>query len=201
MKTIRLLFIALMLMSLTNFAEAQYKIGDKVQDFSLKNVNGKMVSLADYTEAKGFILIFSCNHCPFVHKYESRIKYLHANYAPKGFPVIAINSNDEKISPGDSYDEMKKRYKAQGYRFAYLYDQTQEVAAKFGAERTPHVYVLNKKQDGIVLEYFGTIDNNVDNASKADKKYVQDAVNALLENSKPPVTETKAVGCTIKWRK
>lgn len=200
MKKVKLLLISAILLVSANYLAAQYKIGDKVQDFRLKNVDGKMVSLADYKDAKGFIVIFSCNHCPVVHKYESRMKALHAAYESKGFPVVAINPNDEKISPGDSYPEMQKRYKAQGYKFAYLWDQTQEVARRFGAERTPHIYILTKESDGLKLAYIGAIDNNADNAAKADKQYVKDAIDSLLKDRDLTVSETRAVGCTIKWR-
>lgn len=200
MKKIRLLLISAIMLVSVNYLTAQYKIGDKVQDFNLKNVDGKMVSLADYKDAKGFIVIFSCNHCPVVQKYENRMKALHAAYASKGFPVVAINPNDEKISPGDSYAEMQKRYKAQGFKFAYLWDDTQKVAKRFGAERTPHVYIVTKESGDFRLAYIGAIDNNADNAANADKQYVKDALDALLKNKELAVTETKAVGCSIKWR-
>ena len=177
-----------------------YEVGDKVKDFSLKSVDGKMVSLADYKTAKGFIVIFDCNTCPFSKAYLNRIKALNDKYADNGFPVIAINSNDSKRSPGDSYKEMVKYAKKNDYQHPYLYDEDQSVATLFGATNTPHVYVLKKTGNDMVVDYIGAIDNNTKDADAADKKYVEDAVDALLKGQKPGVTKTKAIGCTIKWK-
>ncbi len=177
-----------------------YEVGDKVKDFSLKSVDGKMVSLADYKTAKGFIVIFDCNTCPFSKAYLNRIKALNDKYADNGFPVIAINSNDSKRSPGDSYKEMVKYAKKNDYQHPYLYDEDQSVATRFGATNTPHVYVLKKTGNEMVVDYIGAIDNNTKDADAADKKYVENAVDALLKGQKPGVTKTKAIGCTIKWK-
>lgn len=177
-----------------------YDVGDDVSDFELKSVEGEMVSLSDYEDAKGFILIFDCNTCPYSKAYRDRIKELHAKYADEGYPVVAIQPNDPEKSPGDSFDKMKEYADEHGYEHAYLYDETQEVAKRFGATNTPHVYVLEKEDASLVVRYIGAIDNNTKDASAADKKYVEDAVNALLEGENPEVTKTKAIGCTIKWR-
>lgn len=177
------------------------KIGDKAPDFRLKNVDGKMVSLADYTQAKGFIVIFSCNHCPFVKAYEDRMIALHEKYAPKGFPVIAINSNDPEVVPEDSFDKMVERAQQKKFPFVYLFDEGQKVYPLYGAARTPHVYILSKKANDLVVEYIGTIDDNYKDASAVKEKYVENAVDALLSGKKPAVTETKAVGCSIKVKK
>jgi len=116
------------------FAFSQgYKIGDKAADFKLKNVDGKMVSMADYKDAKGFVVIFSCNHCPYVIAYEDRMIELHNEYAPKGFPIIAINSNDPEVQPQDSYEKMIERAKEKNFPFAYLFDEGQKIYPKFGA--------------------------------------------------------------------
>lgn len=177
-----------------------YEVGDKVEDFKLKNVDGKMVSMADYKEAKGFIVIFDCNTCPYSKAYLNRIKALDENYAVKGYPVLAINSNDPKKSPGDTFDEMVAYAKKNDYKHAYLYDADQTVAKRFGATNTPHVYVLTKDDSGLVVNYIGAIDNNTRDAGAADKKYVESAVDALLQGDKPETTKTKAIGCTIKWK-
>ncbi len=195
------LFLAVVAISLQTFAEGPYKAGDYASDFSLKNLDGKMISLRQYNDSKGFIVVFSCNVCPVVQKYEDRIKELHKEYSGKGYPVVAINSNDKSVSPGDSYDEMKKRAKKQGYEFEYLYDESQEVAKRFGATNTPHVYLLSKQEGKFKVEYVGAIDNNADNSAAADKKYVVDALNKLINGEQPSVTATKAVGCGIKWKK
>ena len=178
---------------------AQYEVGDKVKDFKLENINGEMVSLADFDEAEGFIVVFTCNTCPYAKKYEERIIALDKKYAKKGYPVVAINPNCVKKQPGDSMDAMKERSKEKDYSFVYLKDYGQEVAKQFGAERTPEIYLVEKKNDGMYVVYTGTIDNNVDDPSKADKHYVEDAVDALMAGNKVELAETKAVGCTIKW--
>lgn len=181
-------------------AQAQYKVGDKIADFSLKNVDGKMVSLSGQKDAKGVIVVFTCNHCPFSVKYEDRIIELHKKYATKGYPVVAINPNDKDKSPDDSYDKMKERAKSKKFPFAYVYDESQDIARAFGAARTPHVFIVTKEQQDWVLKYIGAIDNNAESGEKADKKYAEDALNALLAGKNPEPTETKAIGCTIKWK-
>jgi peroxiredoxin len=182
------------------FAQS-YKIGDEVKDFSLKNVDGKMVAMKDFSKAKGIIVIFTCNHCPFSVAYEQRIMNLDVKYRPMGYPVIAINPNDPAIVPDDSYENMVKIALEKGYTFPYLFDETQEVAKAFGAAKTPHVFLLNKVKSKLILEYMGAIDNNSDDATQADKKYTEEAVDALLAGKKPAVTETKAIGCGVKWKK
>ena len=178
-----------------------YKVGDEAKDFSLKNVDGKMVSLKDYGKAKGFIVVFTCNHCPFAKAYEQRIMDLDKKYASLGYPVIAINPNDPVVSPDDSYDHMVSRSNERAYSFPYLLDETQDIAKSYGATKTPHVYILSKQKSKLTVEYIGAIDNNTDDPSAADKKYVENAVDALLAGKKPELTETKAVGCTVKWKK
>lgn len=178
-----------------------YKIGEDAKDFNLKNIDGNMTSLKDNKDAKGFIVVFTCNHCPFAKAYEQRIIDLDKKFRPLGFPVIAINSNDPKIVPDDSFDNMVKTAKEKSYPFPYLFDETQEVAKAFGATKTPHVYILNKNKAKYTVSYIGAIDNNTDNPDKADKKYVEDAVNQLLAGQTVTVTETKAIGCGIKWKK
>ncbi len=178
-----------------------YKVGDMARDFSLKNVDGKMVSLADYQKAKGYIVVFTCNHCPFAQAYEQRIIQLHNKYASQGFPVIAINPNDKTRSPEDSYENMVTRAKDKQYPFAYVYDETQEIAKSYGATRTPHVFLLSKTKAGNKVEYIGAIDDNSEEASAVKEAYLSNAIDALL-NGKPITTNnTKAIGCTIKWRK
>ena len=178
-----------------------YKVGDTVRDFSLKNIDGKMVSLKDMKDAKGFIVVFTCNHCPFSKAYEERIMALDKKFSSEGYPVIAINPNDPSIVEEDSYDNMIKRSTEKKYSFPYLFDQSQETATAYGATRTPHVFVLQKEKSDFVVKYIGAIDNNTDEPDKADKKYIDDAVNSLLKGQPVAVTETKAIGCGIKWKK
>jgi len=197
------LFVSLVWLGMI-FASAKaadgYKPGDKARDFKLKNVDGKMVSMADYKDAKGYIVVFTCNHCPFAKAYESRIIALDKMYKTKGFPVVAINPNDKSKEPEDSYENMVAYAKDKNYPFPYLYDESQEIAMAYGAARTPHVFVLSKKGNDLTVEYIGAIDNNTDDASAVTKKYVEDAVNNLLAGKKPETTSTKAIGCTIKWK-
>ncbi len=198
MKTKFLLF-CLLLSSVTIFAEG-YKIGDIARDFSLKNVDGKNVALADFKNAKGYIVVFTCNHCPFSKAYESRIIGLDKKYASLGYPVIAINPNDVKTVPEDSYDNMVALAKEKNYTFPYLYDESQQIASTYGAARTPHVFVIQKVNGNNVVKYIGAIDNNADDANKVTAKFVENAVDALLAGKEIPLAETKAIGCTIKWK-
>jgi len=164
-------------------------------------VKGETVSLSQFNDAKGFIVTFWCNSCPVVKKYDQRLQDINAEFASKGYPVIAINPNDKTVAPGDSFEEMQKVAKNKNYKFEYLYDETQETARAYGATNTPHVYLLSKKDGKLIVEYVGAIDNNADDASAADKKYLADAVNSLLKGESPEVKGTKAIGCTIKWKK
>ncbi|MCB0821284.1 MAG: thioredoxin family protein [Bacteroidales bacterium] len=197
MKKLTLLTTVILLAGLT-FAQTGYKVGDKASDFELKNVDGKMVSMADYPDAKGFILIFTCNHCPYSKAYEDRIIELDNTFKSKGYPVIAINPNDPAIQPEDSFEEMKIRAKEKGFTFPYLFDDGQKVFPVYGASRTPHVFIVNKEHGEYIIRYIGAIDNNHTDAEAADKRYVQDAVNALIEGGVPNPEFTKAIGCSIK---
>ncbi|WPP51234.1 thioredoxin family protein [Catalinimonas niigatensis] len=178
-----------------------YQVGDYATDFNLEGVDGKTVSLSDYREAEGYIVIFTCNTCPYAKMYEQRIIDLHKTYADKGFPVVAINPNCPERSPGDAMSEMKKRAEDKGFGFAYLQDVTQETTKAYGATNTPQVFLLDKESSGkLKVAYIGTIDNNYKDAAKANVHYVQAAVDALIEGKKVPETKTKAIGCTIKWK-
>jgi peroxiredoxin len=175
-----------------------YKIGDTARDFSLKNVEGKDISLAGIQGAKGYIVVFTCNHCPYAIAYEDRIMGLHKKYAPQGYPVVAINPNDKDVQPADSYENMKVRAREKGFLFDYVYDATQEIARTYGATRTPHVYILDKNR---VVRYIGAIDDNSEDAAAVKEKYVENAVDALLSGKEVALKETKAIGCSIKWKK
>lgn len=177
-----------------------YNIGDVVADFKLKNINGKMVSLSDFSAAKGFIVVFTSNHCPFSKSYEDRVIALDNKYASQGFPVIAINPNDPDAYEEDSFANMQARAKEKGYTYPYLADDTQTVSKLFGAMRTPQIYVLKKEGGKLILSYLGAIDDNAQDPSGVTKRYVEDAVNNLLAGKPVVTTTTKAVGCAIKWK-
>ena len=177
-----------------------YTIGDTVENFKLANVDGKMVSLSDYKNSKGVIVTFTCNTCPYAKGYEQRIMDLDVKYADKGFPVIAINPNDVQRVPEDSMEEMKKRSSKKGYTFPYLRDDSQEIAKAFGATKTPHNYILSNNNGQFKVEFIGAIDDNPRDGSKVKKKYVEDAIDALLAGKTPPTRNVNAIGCTIKWK-
>ncbi|ROI01391.1 thioredoxin family protein [Chryseobacterium sp. G0240] len=178
-----------------------YEVGDEATDFKLKNIDGKMVSLSDFKAAKGFIVIFTCNHCPYAKKYEDRIVELDKKYKEQGYPVIAINPNDPNVQPEDGYQQMIDRAKQKGFTFPYLVDEGQKIYPQYGATKTPHVFVLQKEKGKNIVKYIGAIDNNYDNPNDVSEYYVQDAVNALLKGESVKNTKTVAIGCTIKVKK
>lgn len=202
MKTFKLLLVGVLFLSLTAFTTKGdgYKVGDVATDFSLENIDGEMVSLADYDDAKGFIVIFTCNTCPYAVAYEDRIIELDKKYASKGYPVIAIMPNNTDVKPGDSMDNMKKRAASKGFTFPYLMDKGQKIYPQYGATKTPHIYVLQKESKGNVVKYIGAIDDNFKDASMVNTKYVEDAVDALLAGKEITETNTRAIGCSIKTK-
>jgi peroxiredoxin len=177
-----------------------YGVGDTVADFKLKNVDGKMVALSDYKNSKGVIVIFDCNTCPYSKKYNERIIALNKKYAAQGYPVVTINSNDPNVSEGDSFEEMVDLAKRKNYDFPYLVDETQNVARAFGATNTPHAFVLQRAGKDFKVAYIGAIDDNSRDESQVSKKYVEEAVDALVNGKNIQTNKTKAVGCGIKWK-
>ncbi|WP_288376981.1 redoxin domain-containing protein [Chryseobacterium culicis] len=184
-----------------NTAAKGYEVGDEAADFKLKNIDGKMVSLSDFKSAKGFIVVFTCNHCPYAKKYEDRIIELDKKYKSKGYPVIAINPNDPDVQPEDGYQQMIERAKQKGFTFPYLVDEGQKIYPLYGATKTPHVFVLKKESGKNIVKYIGAIDNNYDNPNDVSEHYAQDAVNALIKEELVKMTKTVAIGCTIKIKK
>jgi len=200
MKTFKLVIALILLVGTTAFTAdtGGYKIGDVATDFNLKNIDGNMVSLADYKDAEGYIVIFTCNTCPYAVAYEDRIIELDKKYANKGYPVIAIMPNNTEVKPGDNMQAMKARAQAKGFTFPYLMDEGQKIYPQYGATKTPHVYVLERTKRGNVVRYIGAIDDNYQSAEAVTTKYVEEAVDALIDGSEVPTKETRAVGCTIK---
>jgi peroxiredoxin len=192
------LLLFTMLLATAISAQNGYDIGALAADFNLENINGSFVSLSDFSESKGFIVVFTCNTCPYAVAYEDRIEALNKKYAKKGYPVIAIMPNNTEIKPGDSLDAMRKRANKKGFTFPYLIDREQAVFPQYGATKTPHVYVLQKNNEMLTVRYIGAIDDNYKDANKVVLKYVEDAVDALLMNRKVPVSKTRAIGCSIK---
>lgn len=201
MKTIKsILLLAVLVIGVSAFTlktdDLGYAVGDTIEDFKLKNVDESMVSLSDFKNAKGFIIIFTCNTCPYSVANEDRIIALQSKYQQKGFPVIAINPNDPAARSGDSFAEMKVRAKDKKFNFPYLFDDGQKVYPKFGATKTPHVYIVTKND--MKVKYIGAIDNSSRNPDAVTEKYVENAVDALLVGKKIQKTETRAIGCSIK---
>lgn len=198
-----LLICMITLLSFKTDTTIGYEVGDKAMDFELVNasstINGidKTVSFNDYKNAKGFIIIFTCNHCPFSKAYEERIIALQKKYEKKDIHVIAINPNDKERQPSDSYDNMKIRAKEKGFNFAYLYDETQDIAKAYGARKTPHVYLLDSKKQ---VKYIGAIDDNTEGGNSVKKKYVENAIAEMLAGKSITKPTSKAIGCTIKWK-
>lgn len=173
-----------------------YEVGDVAENFSLQNaIDGEWVSLSDYADVNGYIVIFTCNTCPYAVMYEDRIIDLHNTFAPRGYPVVAINPNDPEIKPGDSYEAMKERAEEKNFPFPYLFDAEQAVFPKYGAKRTPHIFLLDENR---IVRYIGAIDNNAQNAAAANEHYVAAAIEALEKGEEPDPDFTKAIGCTIK---
>ncbi len=192
------IFLAMALM-LGMGVTAQLKIGDKAPSFNLKNIDHKKVSLDDYKDQKGVVVVFTCNHCPYAVLYEARLVELQKQFGPKKFPVIAINPNDSTIVPADGFSKMITNAAEKGFNFPYLLDDEQ-LFKKYGATRTPHVYLLKNEGKHFSVAYIGAIDDNPQDASDVKDAYVAQAIEAILAGKKPKVTETRAVGCTIKFK-
>ena len=157
-----------------------------------------MISLSDYPDANGFIVIFTCNTCPYAVAYEDRIIALDQKYKSQGVPVIAINPNNPAVQPRDDFAHMQQRAAEKGFTFPYLLDEGQEIFPLYGATRTPHVFLLEKTDPGNKVRYIGAIDDNYSNADAVETKYVEDAVDAMLGGQEIPLETTKAIGCSIK---
>ena len=160
-----------------------------------------MVALSDYSHENGVVLIFTCNHCPYAKAYEDRIIQLHKDYVGKGYPVLAVNSNDSLVVAQDSYSNMRLRAKEKHYPFPYLLDDNHKVQNQFGAQKTPHVFLLENKNNEFHVKYIGTIDDSPMNSEAVSIKYLSDAIEALIKGENPNPEVTKAIGCSIKVKK
>ncbi len=191
-----LIFFTLLLGTLSfTFLADGYKVGDKAADFKLKNIDGKMISLSDFEGAKGYIITFTCNHCPYAVMYEDRLIELHNKYAPLGYPVVAINPNDPSVQPADGYEEMIVRAEEKNFPFVYLFDDGQKVYPNYGATKTPHVFLLDKD---MTVKYIGAIDDSPRDADAVEVKYLENAIASLQKGENPNPSTTKAIGCSIK---
>ncbi len=173
------------------------EIGQKAPQFELPGVDDKTHSLAQVKGPQGTIVVFSCNHCPYVVMYEERMVKLHRDYAPRGITMVAINANDTEAYPADNLENMKLRAASRGFEFPYLIDESQESARLYGATRTPEVFLLD--ESGTVV-YHGRIDDNAEDAGAVERHDLREALEQLLAGSPIAVPDTTPIGCGIKWR-
>ncbi len=171
--------------------------GDRLPSFRrLKATDGKQYAAEDFGE-NILVIVFSCNHCPYVQAYEDRMVEFQSAYASKGVRLVAINSNDLTNYPADSFEQMIVRARQKKFNFPYLRDDDQSAAEAFGATHTPQFFVFDKERN---LRYSGKMDDSWNDPAAAKHFYLRDAVDALLKGEAPPVAETFSIGCTIKWR-
>lgn len=176
---------------------SKLKIGSVMPDFKLPGVDGRTYAASDFADRKAMVVIFSCNHCPYVKAYEERMVALQRDYGPRGVQLVAICSNDAANYPDDSFENMKKNAKARGYNFPYLHDETQDVARAFGAEKTPHLFVFDGQR---TLAYEGRIDDNHQDPGAVKRHYLREALDAILAGRPVAEPEVFAIGCSIKWK-
>lgn len=176
---------------------ANLRIGDKALPFTLPGVDGRNHSLTDYVGKKATVVIFSCNHCPYVIAWEDRMVQTQTDYAAKGVQLLAINANDAAKYPADDFEQMKQRAKEKSFNFPYLHDESQAIARAYGAQRTPEVFLFDDKG---MLRYHGVIDDNYDDPAAVKNKYLRDALDTVLSGKVPATADTMPVGCTIKWK-
>jgi len=173
------------------------QLGDSAPDFHLPGVDDRDHALADYADRSALVVIFSCNHCPYVRAWENRMVQLQNDFAQQGVQFIAINANNAETRPADSFPKMQERAVEQGFNFPYLHDESQRVARAYGAQRTPEVFVFDAARQ---LRYHGAIDDNYDDPAAVKQDYLREALNVVLANRQPAVGETPVVGCSIKWK-
>jgi len=173
-------------------------IGNKMEPFKLKNVDGKILGSDELSKGKqATVIIFSCNHCPYVQAWEDRMIDIGRTYSSRGVAFALINANDPAKYTEDSFPEMVKRAASKGYPFPYLHDEDQSVARTYGATRTPEVFLFDVQG---ILCYHGRIDDNYENPDQVRSQDLKNALEAVLEGKRPSIPETPVVGCTIKWK-
>lgn len=196
----RFYFLTIIFILIEVTAYAQTSDGT-ILDFKLLNVDKEFVSLSQYPDAKGFIIVFTCNHCPFAKLYPDRLNALYDHYMPLGVPLIAISSTDTILYEEDGFMEMIERARDENYHFPYLFDAEQTVARNFFAQKTPHAYVIWKIDGRWQVRYSGAIDDNGLNPEKVTQPFVAMALEALLAGKQVPIQQTGSIGCQILFRK
>ena len=176
-------------------------IGQPAPDFDLPGVDGRNHRLSDFDGCRLLVVVFSCNHCPYVVGSEERMIKFALTYAPKGVAFVAINSNETENHPADSFEHMVERARGKNFPFPYLRDETQEVALAYGALRTPHYFVFDKDETGRRrLRYTGRMDDHPRTPGAQKTRELADAVDAMLAGRRPPAEVTNPIGCNVKWK-
>ena len=203
MKSIKTVAFFLLLISLYSFSGNNKApvslIGNTVNDFSLRNIDNKNISLNDFKNAKGFIIVFTCNHCPFAKLYSERFNALNSKYKSLGVPLLAINSMDTATYDDECFILMQQKASSAKFNFPYLHDALQTVGKSFSAEHTPHAFVIWKEKNNWIIKYSGAIDDNGEHPELATP-YIANAVEELLQNKPVSKTETQSFGCKIFYR-
>lgn len=171
--------------------------GDEAIPFTLPGVDGEAYSFSNYQEKAAIAVIFTCNHCPYARAWENRIVSIQNDYAGRDVQVLAINANNAEKYPDDGFPQMQQRAEEKAFSFPYLQDESQEVATAYGAERTPEVFLFDGDRK---LAYHGAVDDNYDDPNAVQDHYLRDAIEAVLSGGEPSTSETRPVGCTIKWK-
>ncbi len=171
-------------------------VGKAAPSFNLKGVDGESHSLDDYAGKKALVVVFTCNHCPAAVKAEDRLIQIQSDYADRGVQLVAINPNEDKGHPTDSYEHMIERARDKGFNFPYLRDETQEIARAYGAVRTPHVFLLDGDRK---VAYRGRIDDNIDDVNAVRRHDLREAIEEVLAGKSVSVQSTESVGCSVKW--
>jgi peroxiredoxin len=172
-------------------------LGAPCPDFELPGVDGRSYARDDFASASALVVMFICNHCPYVKAVEDRIIRLAREYGPRGVQVVGVCSNDAETYPDDSFDQLAARWRERGYGFPYLHDEPQDVARAFGAVCTPDIFVYDRDRH---LAYRGRIDDSWKDESKVTTRELAGALDALLAGGKPAEKQRPSMGCSIKWR-
>jgi peroxiredoxin len=202
-RVLKVIFI-LFVWSSFGFKGEPYKetkhIGKSISDFSLLNIDSNRISFKTFPNAKGFIVVFTCNHCPFAKLYPARLNALNLKYSSLGVPLLAINSMDTAVYEDESLELMRAKVMREKTNFPYLYDVTQSVGKSFGADHTPHAFILWKENEQWIIKYAGAIDDNGEHPELANS-YIENALTELLANKPISKAETASFGCRIYYRK
>ena len=177
---------------------AALQIGDPIVDFDLPATDGRRYTVESFRDKPVLGVIFWCNHCPYVQAWEQRIVDIQREYAGRGVQLVLINSNDPVQYPQDSFEAMKQRAQEKQYPFPYLFDETQQVARRYGATRTPEIFLFDRERR---LRYHGRPDDNFEDPAAVTKAYLREAIEALLAGRSPAVAQTDPQGCSIKWKR